>query len=335
MKRPITSGQLTKAVADAIDGATKSVDIFCNAYVDFAGPISGLELKAVLSSIPLTIPVRCILGIAVDEEDAPSSYLEKSAQVVSEALSIATSRRGMEIRTPDWWTGAHFILIDRTIALWASMPIFGIFHNEWDIYLTDEKKALDFARRPFEMFEFPWRVILHSEPAERLLTSDDLISVSHVDWDAINRDLRTSNVALYSMSPRKFEEFIAELLFRNGLEVRLTPPSKDGGRDILASSHSVSGDLLYLVECKRYRIDRPVGVSIVRGLYGVVEQENATAGLLFTSSRFTKGAMEFQRLVRHRLTLHDYESIISWVLSTLNPNQTLKSPADSSLIDLG
>lgn len=141
MKRQIPSDKLTKVVEEAIDAAAESIDIFCNAYVDFAGPISGLELKTILSRIPPKISIRCLLGIAVDEEEAPSSYLEKSAQVVSDALSIATSRRRFEIRTPDWWTGAHFILIDRRIALWASMPIHGIFYNDWNTYITDEKEG--------------------------------------------------------------------------------------------------------------------------------------------------------------------------------------------------
>ena len=119
---------------------------------------------------------------------------------------------------------------------------------------------------------------------------------------------------LNQLEPRAFEEVVAELWGRMGYSVTLTPRSRDGGKDIYALHHSEVGDILYVIECKKYSPDRPVGVEIVRSLYGVAQQERATMGIVATTSTFTKGAKEFQSKVPHQLSLHDYEMLANWLV---------------------
>jgi restriction system protein len=95
--------------------------------------------------------------------------------------------------------------------------------------------------------------------------------------------------------------------------VHLTPAIKDGGKDIYVAEKSGLGSFLYIVECKRYSAHRPVGVGLVRQLHGTVQAEQATAGLLVTTSYFTKGAKEFQESVQFRMSLHDYVAIKHWL----------------------
>jgi restriction system protein len=59
-----------------------------------------------------------------------------------------------------------------------------------------------------------------------------------------------------------------------------------------------------------------VGVALVRALYGVVSSENATGGVLVTTSRFTRGDRAFQKSVQNRLWLRDYDSVVSWLNET-------------------
>jgi restriction system protein len=119
--------------------------------------------------------------------------------------------------------------------------------------------------------------------------------------------------AMYEMSSREFEQLVAELLSREGFEVELTPPSNDGGFDIAAAQRSGLGRFLFLVECKKYAEDRPVGVEIVRGLHGVVSQRHATAGIVATTSHFTRGAVEFQRTLEYQLSLRDFGHLKEWL----------------------
>jgi len=137
--------------------------------------------------------------------------------------------------------------------------------------------------------------------------------VSNEYWRQIIQQLERRPELMRSMPPRKFEELVAELLVREGLRVTLTPQVRDGGRDILAALNSPTGEHLYLVECKRYSQDRPVGVELVRQLYGVVEIERATAGLLVTTSSFTAGAVKLQNNIAHRISLRDYDGLVTWI----------------------
>src|SRR5215213_9454961 len=85
---------------------------------------------------------------------------------------------------------------------------------------------------------------------------------------------------VHELSPRNFEALIAELLVRQGYYVQVTPTTRDGGKDIYAVAKSSVGSFLYVVECKKYAPGRPVGVALVRNLYGVVQAERASAGIL-------------------------------------------------------
>ncbi len=120
---------------------------------------------------------------------------------------------------------------------------------------------------------------------------------------------------LYELSPRLFEQVVAELLSRMGYEVTLTPASRDGGKDVYAASQNHLGSFLYIVECKKYAPDNPVGVALVRQLYGVVQAEKATAGILATTSFFTKDAKEFQGQAAFQISLQDYLGIQKWLQS--------------------
>ena len=73
------------------------------------------------------------------------------------------------------------------------------------------------------------------------------------------------------------------------------------------------GTFLFLVECKRYTPPRKVGVEVVRSLYGAVQQRKATAGIIATTSFFSGDATDFQRDIRHQISLRDYIEIKKWL----------------------
>jgi transcriptional regulator with XRE-family HTH domain len=134
----------------------------------------------------------------------------------------------------------------------------------------------------------------------------------------VSKDLITYLAAdpqrLHSLSPRKFEELVAELLRDMGCQVRLTPESRDGGRDVLATMGSPLGELLAIVECKRYAAHRKVGVAIVeRFLWTTESRDRASLGILATTSSFTMNARELERSHRWRLALRDHDSLVEWL----------------------
>ena len=84
-------------------------------------------------------------------------------------------------------------------------------------------------------------------------------------------------------------------------------------RDRPNLSETAIGNHLYLVECKRRQPENPVEVRLIRELYGVVVAERATAGLLVTTSSFTRDALQFQAPIKHQLSLKSYADLVKWL----------------------
>lgn len=119
---------------------------------------------------------------------------------------------------------------------------------------------------------------------------------------------------MYELAPRKFEILIAHLLADMGYDVELTPETRDGGRDILAVFRLPAGEVLTIVECKKYREDRKVGVDIVeRFLFAIDRRDNASCGLIATTSSFTLDARDMESEYKWRLGLRDFDAIRNWL----------------------
>lgn len=71
------------------------------------------------------------------------------------------------------------------------------------------------------------------------------------------------------------------------------------------------------VECKKYAPDHRVGVNLIRELNGVVQAERATAGILATTSFFTRGAKELQERLSNQISLKDYLGLQEWMSKAL------------------
>ena len=131
------------------------------------------------------------------------------------------------------------------------------------------------------------------------------IRVSAVNAELIRRLIARPEL-MYELRPRQFEELMAELFERQGFDVELTKQTRDGGVDLYLIQHTPAGRLLTLVDAKRNAPDRPVGVGVVRQLYGVVEAQKASAGLVATTSFFSPDAKKLQEEIPFRLALKDY-----------------------------
>lgn len=118
---------------------------------------------------------------------------------------------------------------------------------------------------------------------------------------------------MYGLHPRKFEEIVARLFERQGFKVTLTPASKDGGFDFFAELKTPMTNLLVMAECKRYSRERKVGIEVVRGLHSVMETNRANKALVITSSFFTSGAIEYQRVLGAKMGLNDYNDLVEWL----------------------
>lgn len=132
---------------------------------------------------------------------------------------------------------------------------------------------------------------------------------------------------IYQCSPRQFEELVCELFEKKGYKVHLTNQTKDGGKDIIIIDNSILGSFLIYVECKKYAPHRPVGLNFVREFYGTINADRATAGLIITSSYFSKPAKEFVESKKHQMSLMDYVQLISEIQKLSKTNEMMKWPS--------
>jgi restriction system protein len=96
---------------------------------------------------------------------------------------------------------------------------------------------------------------------------------------------------LMELSPSEFEALITNLFEKMGLETKLTQASRDGGVDCVAyDPRPILGGKV-VIQAKRYK--NTVGVSAVRDLFGTMQNEGASKGILVTTSGYGKASFEF------------------------------------------
>jgi restriction system protein len=96
---------------------------------------------------------------------------------------------------------------------------------------------------------------------------------------------------LMELTPGEFESLITNLFERMGLETRMTQASRDGGVDCVAFDPRPIFGGKVVIQAKRYK--HTVGVSAVRDLFGTMQNEGASKGILVTTSGYGKASFEF------------------------------------------
>ena len=96
---------------------------------------------------------------------------------------------------------------------------------------------------------------------------------------------------LMDLTPTEFESLITNLFQTMGLETRQTMASRDGGVDCVAFDPRPIFGGKVVIQAKRYK--NTVGVAAVRDLYGTLQNEGASKGILVTTSGYGKASFEF------------------------------------------
>lgn len=144
-----------------------------------------------------------------------------------------------------------------------------------------------------------------------------------VEWNQQLADYIVSDPKiLHNLSPRAFEELIADIFSSFGYRVELTAQTRDGGKDIIAIRTDNSIATKLLIECKRYSPARKIGVALIRELYAVKTLERATKAIMATTTTYSLEARALEAQHRYELELKDFSAIAEWAKSY---SQWLKS----------
>lgn len=156
----------------------------------------------------------------------------------------------------------------------------------------------------------------NGKPISSKAKNDTIIKVSEINEQLLH-ELSVSPNLLHMLSSYDFERVIAKMFEKKGFSVKITPPTRDGGKDIFIAKNDLCS-FLFLVECKKFDPNNHIGIDVIQRLYGVVCAEKATGGIVATTSYFSKSAKKYiqEYQLEHQITLQDYNTITN-ILKTL------------------
>jgi restriction system protein len=96
---------------------------------------------------------------------------------------------------------------------------------------------------------------------------------------------------LLDLSPKAFESFVQNLFTRMGYDTDQFRSSGDGGIDCMAYKRDPVAPMKIAVQAKLYT--KTVSPTHVRDLYGTMQHEGATLGIMITTSGYGPGSVEF------------------------------------------
>jgi restriction system protein len=121
---------------------------------------------------------------------------------------------------------------------------------------------------------------------------------------------------------RKLEEIIAGAYEKEGWdEVILTPPSSDGGRDVIAVKKGICR-IRIIDQVKAYAPGQRVSANDVRALIGVLaSDQNVSKGFVTTTAEFAPKIYDdpsINQFIPYRLELRDGDHVRNWLLQVAN-----------------
>lgn len=129
---------------------------------------------------------------------------------------------------------------------------------------------------------------------------------------------------LMDLTPGEFESLITNLFAKMGLETRQTQASRDGGVDCVAYDPRPIFGGKVVIQAKRYK--DTVGVSAVRDLFGTMQNEGASKGILVATSGYGRAAFEFA--AGKPLELLDGANLLSLLLEHAGLDARIVMPTD-------
>lgn len=149
---------------------------------------------------------------------------------------------------------------------------------------------LVFSKRPYDLVEVVRR--LRSQGVKIDLCKEEKKKRAELlkkkEAFAHNNDIRKI-IDYYSEKPTNFEGLCSELFESLGYVAKQTPPTNDGGYDILLSK----GAEKTIVECKCYSIEHRVGRPSIQKLVGANNIVLANKMLFITTSDFSVAAISY------------------------------------------
>lgn len=122
----------------------------------------------------------------------------------------------------------------------------------------------------------------------------------------------------HRLNPRAFEILLSRVFQNQGFTTELGPGSGDGGVDIRLWQRGPLGDVLTLVQAKRYAPHRKIELDAVAALRGVMAVEDAPRGMFVTTSTYLPSARRFAARAGNIIELAATADVAQWCAMATN-----------------
>lgn len=148
-----------------------------------------------------------------------------------------------------------------------------------------------------------------------------ICSLIKPDFDTLDQELYAHfgkrPDQLKGLNWRDFEKIVAALLESQGYQVELGPGWNDGGIDLKLIQRDPIGDILTLVQVKRYNKIK-IRLEAVQALHGVTMADGAANGMFVTTSAYLPSAERFADRDNVPMTLHTSSDVQQWCVDACN-----------------
>lgn len=117
---------------------------------------------------------------------------------------------------------------------------------------------------------------------------------------------------LHRLTWREFETLLFRIFQAQGFTCEPGPGSNDGGIDVRVLQRDPLGDILTLVQAKRYAPRNKIDMSAVAALHGVADVEEAQRSIFVTTSDYLPSARKFAGRTRIPMTLATSADVRDW-----------------------
>lgn len=126
---------------------------------------------------------------------------------------------------------------------------------------------------------------------------------------------------------RDLERMMARVMEGLGFKTTLTPPSKDGGKDLVLVCDATNGQESFIIELKHWRSGKRVGKASVSDFMQVIVAEKRSGGLFLSTSGYAADTFQgLTELTRQRLRLDDRAKVVLLAQTYTRACQGLWSP---------
>lgn len=113
---------------------------------------------------------------------------------------------------------------------------------------------------------------------------------------------------------RQFEYLTGEFFHRSGYTVTVNKGRDDGGIDVIAiKDNDIIGPEKIYVQCKKYKKSNHIQLDSVRAFWSTISDEQATKGIIATTSCLTKGSQDYCKARLYRLAAAEGDNIEKWI----------------------